>query len=125
MKLRREPEPIIVVGGGSILVPDVLAGASTVVRPEHFEVANAVGAAIAQVSGEVDQIVSLEGGREAILARAQELAVQRARSNGAQPQSVQIVELEDVPVPYMEDEMIRVRVKAVGDLASSLVSVPR
>jgi N-methylhydantoinase A/oxoprolinase/acetone carboxylase beta subunit len=125
MKLRREPEPIVVVGGGSILVPDELAGASAVIRPEHFEVANAVGAAMAQVSGDVDMIVPLADGRDAILARARQLAVDRAREGGAQPDSIEVVEVEDVPLPYMEDAMVRVRVKAVGDLASALVAAPR
>ena len=48
------------VGGGSILLGDRLAGASRLVRPEHFAVANAIGAAIAQVGGEVDRIFSLD-----------------------------------------------------------------
>ena len=39
--------PVIVVGGGSILVSRPVAGASEMVKPPHFEAANAVGAAIA------------------------------------------------------------------------------
>jgi N-methylhydantoinase A/oxoprolinase/acetone carboxylase beta subunit len=117
IKLARDPEPVILVGGGSILVGDRLEGASRIERPEHFEVANAVGAAIAQVSGELDQIESLSEGRERILERARTCAMQRAIANGALPNSVQIVEIEDAPVPYMENRMLRVRVKAVGDLA--------
>ena len=44
------------VGGASFLVPASMPGVSAVVRVAHHPVANAVGAAIAQVSGEVDQI---------------------------------------------------------------------
>jgi len=116
IKLARDPEPVIVVGGGSILVGDELAGASRVVRPEHYEVANAVGAAIAQVSGEIDRIEPSDDGRERIIERARCAAVDRAVANGAVPGSVQIVEIEDAPVPYMEKRMLRVRVKAVGEL---------
>ena len=47
------------VGGGSILLPDELAGFGAVHRPENFAVANAVGAAIAQVSGELDRVYSV------------------------------------------------------------------
>ena len=54
-----DPIPVIAVGGGSILMPDTL-GDLTVIRPENFSVANAVGAAIAQISGEVDRVFSLE-----------------------------------------------------------------
>ncbi|WP_320671377.1 hydantoinase/oxoprolinase family protein [Patulibacter defluvii] len=122
MKLARDPEPLIVVGGGSILVPEQLAGASEVLRPEHFEVANAVGAAIAQVSGEVDRIAPLAEGREQILAAARGEAIERATANGARADSVRIVEIEDVPVPYMEESMTRVRVKAVGELAAAFVT---
>jgi hypothetical protein len=37
---------VILVGGGSIIVGDKIAGVEELVRPEHFEVANAVGAAV-------------------------------------------------------------------------------
>lgn len=122
IKLARHPEPLIVVGGGTILVDDELAGASRIVRPKHFEVANAVGAAIAQVSGELDQIEPLADGRERILERARTTAINRAIANGAVPASVQIVEIDDAPVPYMEERMLRVRVKAIGELAAASVA---
>ncbi|SCL36412.1 N-methylhydantoinase A/oxoprolinase/acetone carboxylase, beta subunit [Micromonospora rhizosphaerae] len=117
MKLARGDEPVIVVGGGSVLVPGELKGISDVIRPEHFEVANAVGAAIAQVSGEVDQIMKLDAGREEILGTAQRLAFDRARANGADGDSLRVVEVEEIPLPYLEKAMTRVRVKVVGDLA--------
>ncbi len=40
--------PIVLVGGGSVVIPQELAGASVVIRPENYDVANAIGAAIAQ-----------------------------------------------------------------------------
>jgi len=52
--------PAIFVGGGSVLVYGELDGVSEVIIPEHFGAANAIGAAIAQVSGEIDRIVSLD-----------------------------------------------------------------
>jgi hypothetical protein len=125
MKLARHPEPVIVVGGGSLLVSHAIAGISEVLRPEHYEVANAVGAAIAQVSGEVDKIMSLDEGRERVIERAREEAVANAAANGAAADSVRIVEVEDLPVAYMESSMLRVRVKAVGDLAAEPVTEVR
>src|SRR5439155_10136364 len=56
MKTDARDEPLIAVGGGCFLVPERLPGVSEVVHVRHQAVANAVGAAIAQVSGEVDQI---------------------------------------------------------------------
>lgn len=40
--------PVIVVGGGASLCANELKGASTVVRPKHAAVANAMGAAVPQ-----------------------------------------------------------------------------
>jgi N-methylhydantoinase A/oxoprolinase/acetone carboxylase beta subunit len=118
MKLSKDAEPLIVVGGGSILVGDAIAGAASVVRPPHSEVANAVGAAIAQISGEVDHIFPLaEYTRTQAVERAREEAVLRARKAGAEPATIRIVDVEDIPVAYMEETMLRVRARAVGRLA--------
>ncbi|MGI9187575.1 MAG: hydantoinase/oxoprolinase N-terminal domain-containing protein, partial [Gaiellales bacterium] len=56
MKLSRGDAPVIAVGGGSALLPDVLAGAASVLRPADYDVANAIGAAIAAVSGSAEII---------------------------------------------------------------------
>ncbi|MBX5477278.1 MAG: hydantoinase/oxoprolinase family protein [Clostridia bacterium] len=117
MKTSADPVPAIVVGGGSILVRRPLAGTSRTLKPEHFAVANAIGAAIAQVGGEVDRIVSYEGGRrKQVLEALQEEAVARAVEAGADPRTVQVVDLEEVPLAYLPGDAARVRVKAVGDL---------
>ncbi|MEW6397981.1 MAG: hydantoinase/oxoprolinase family protein [Bacillota bacterium] len=110
--------PVIAVGGGSILIPDRLAGASEVVRPQHFEVANAIGAAIAQVSGQVERIFSLAGmGREEALEEARRMARDEALRAGADPATVEIVEVDDVPLAYLPGNATRIRVKAAGSLA--------
>ena len=117
MKTSADPVPVILVGGGSVLLRDQLNGASVVVRPEHFPVANAIGAAIAQVGGETDRIYAIaEIGREPALEQAKEEASQRAVDAGADPASVDIVEVEEVPLAYLPSNAIRIRVKAVGDL---------
>ena len=117
MKLTREPAPVILVGGGGILVGEELAGASAVVRPPYYEVANAVGAAIAQVSGEVDRVVSLAGiSRDDAIAGARREAIERAEAAGAVPGSVQVVAVDDIPLAYLPSNATRVMVKAVGEL---------
>lgn len=117
-RISAEPLPVIAVGGGSILMPDRIAGLK-VIRPEHFAVANAVGAAIAQTSGEVDRIYSLDGlTREAALADAEREARQKAISAGANAASIQVTEREDVPLAYLRGNATRVRVKVIGDLAT-------
>lgn len=117
MKTSAEPIPVIVVGGGGVLVDDELEGSSVVVRPEHFSVANAIGAAIAQVGGEIDRIFTIAiDGREAAVEEAKEEAAQQAVDAGAEPSTVTIVEVEEVPLAYLPSNAVRIRVKAVGDL---------
>ncbi len=117
MKTSATEVPVIVVGGGSILVRRKIAGASELVRPDHFPVANAIGAAIAQVGGECDQIFSLaEMSRDQALDRARQEAGDRAIAAGADADSVEIVEVEEVPLAYLPGNATRIMVKAVGDL---------
>ena len=108
---------LLAVGGGSFLVPDRLEGVSRVVRVEHGGCANAVGAAIAQVSGEVDQVFQGLDRAEAI-ARARTLAEQRAVDAGADAESLSLVEAEDIPIAYLPGNARRVRVKVVGDVGA-------
>jgi N-methylhydantoinase A/oxoprolinase/acetone carboxylase beta subunit len=118
MKTDAAPVPLIAVGGGAFLVPDRMAGISEVVRVKHGDCANAVGAAIAQVSGEIDQV--FQGlTREAALAKGAELATERAVTAGADAKSVKVVEVEDIPIAYLPGNALRVRVRTVGDIASA------
>jgi N-methylhydantoinase A/oxoprolinase/acetone carboxylase beta subunit len=117
MRLSSDPLPVVAVGGGSMLLPDVLAGIGQVHRPEHHAVANAIGAAIAQVGGEVDRVFAIAPGRrDAVLDDAKAEAVERAVANGADRGSVKIVDVDEVPMAYLPGNATRVRVKAVGDL---------
>ena len=115
-RLTPDPVPVIVVGGGSILVKADI-GTLKVLRPAHFAVANAVGAAIAQVSGEVDRVYALaEMARADALADAQAKATEAAIAAGAQPDTIEVVDVEDVPLAYLPGNATRVRVKVVGAL---------
>ncbi|MBM7573443.1 hydantoinase/oxoprolinase family protein [Aquibacillus albus] len=121
IKTSAEPMPVILVGGGSILLPDQLEGASTVLRPENFGVANAIGAAIAQVSGQIEKVFSLdEMGREKTLQLAKDMAFEEAVKAGADPDQLNIVDIEDVPLAYLPGNATRIRIKAAGNLAEVL-----
>lgn len=124
MKTSADPIPVVVVGGGSILLRDTLPGASELVKPPHFAVANAIGAAIAQVGGEVDKVVALEETtRAAALDEAKEEAVEKAVAAGAERATVRVVDVEDVPITYLPGNATRIRVKAVGELDLGRVGV--
>jgi N-methylhydantoinase A/oxoprolinase/acetone carboxylase beta subunit len=117
MRTSATPLPVVAVGGGSILVPETLESASEVRWPEHFAVANAIGAAIAQVGGEVDRIFAVDAGsRDAVLDTAKQEAIDKAISAGARPGTVEIFDVDEVPIAYLPGNATRIRVKAVGEL---------
>ena len=117
MKTSAAAIPVVLVGGGAILISREIQGASEIVKPTRAPVANAIGAAIAQVGGEVDRVFALEGmSRDQALTAAKEEATAKAVAAGANPATVQVVDVEDVPLSYLPGNAVRVRVKAVGDL---------
>ena len=117
MKTDANAIPVIAVGGAAFLVPEDIPGVSDVIHVEHAGVANAVGAAIAQISGECDQI--FQGlGREEAIRQARQIAEDRAVEAGADRDTLQTVEVEDLPLAYMPGDSIRTRVRVVGDIAA-------
>ena len=116
MKTDAGETPLIAVGGGSFLVPARLAGVSEVLNVPHQAVANAVGAAIAQVSGEVDQIFQ-DLSRDEAIARARQLATDKAIAAGADRATINVVEVEDLPLAYLPGNSLRTRVRVVGEIA--------
>jgi len=117
MRTSSSPLPVVAVGGGSVLLGDRLPGLGEVRKPENFAVANAIGAAIAQVSGEIDKVYAISAGRRAaIIDEARQEAVDRAIAAGADPATVEIVDFDEVPIPYLPGNATRIRAKAVGDL---------
>lgn len=116
MKTSSRPVPVILVGGGSILLSRPLRGTSQVHRPPNAEVANAVGAAISMVSGRVDRLFDFAQGRDAALGQARQEARTAAIAAGAVPESVEIVELVELPMTHMKSTSVQVKVRAVGRL---------
>jgi N-methylhydantoinase A/oxoprolinase/acetone carboxylase beta subunit len=118
VKTKRGDVDVILVGGGSALVPGQLLGARSVIKPENFAVANAIGSGIGKVSGSLDRLISFEkGDRTTILDAAKQEAIDAAVKAGAAPASVEIVDLVETPLAYHPDKTSRVQIKAAGDLA--------
>ena len=117
MKTEAGDLPLVAVGGGGFLVPDRLAGISEVVHVLHGDCANAVGAAIAQISGETDQVYHNVNRDEAIAA-AEAQARERAVAAGADRTSLQTVDVEDMPLAYLPGNALRVRVRVAGEMVS-------
>lgn len=114
MKTSPEVIPVVLVGGGAVIAPDHLAGASKVVKPKWSGVANAIGAATALVGGTVDLVVSTEGrSKTQITDELSQKAIDAAVLNGALRQTVSVVEMDSFPLQYIADKS-RMIVKAVG-----------
>lgn len=104
--------PILLVGGGAQLLPRDLLGDRHII-PNYANVANAYGAALAEISGVVDRVVSLQQ-RETVLQELQEEAKLAARKRGADASTLQIVDLQIIPYHYVPNQMARVVVTAAG-----------
>jgi N-methylhydantoinase A/oxoprolinase/acetone carboxylase beta subunit len=118
MKTEAGDIKLIAVGGGAFLIPEKMPGVSQVIHVEHGDCANAVGAAIAQVSGECDQIFK-DLTRVDAIAAAQGIANDRAVAAGAARATLSTIESEDMPLAYLPGNSVRVRVRVVGDVAGS------
>jgi len=118
MKTEAGDIPLLAVGGGAFLIPERLSGVSEVLHVAHGDCANAVGAAIAQISGEVDQVFSNMTRDEAIR-EAIRLAEERAVAGGADRASLKTVDVEDMPLAYLPGGALRVRTRVAGQIATA------
>lgn len=115
MKTSPDDLPVLLVGGGAVIAPDQLSGASKVLKPRWSEVANAIGAAMAGVSAVVDTVKDTEGKTTAqLLEEIKHEAIAKAVEAGAAPESVRIVEVDTLPLQYIANKS-RFVVRAAGD----------
>jgi N-methylhydantoinase A/oxoprolinase/acetone carboxylase beta subunit len=116
IKISPDPMLVLLVGGGAVIAPESLTGASELKLPPYHDVANAVGAAISKVGGVVDMIQDVSGQTlEQAEQKAKDIAIQRAIDAGAVKNSIVIAEIESLPVTYVANQL-RTIVKAVGEL---------
>ena len=119
MKPSSQPLPIVLVGGGSVLVTKKLSAASEMLCPKHSGVANAIGAAIAQIGGEAERLVSYRDlPREEAIEQVTREAVGLARAAGADAATIKVVDIEETSISYMDEGATKLRIKAVGEIAS-------
>lgn len=118
MKVSDLPVTLLLVGGGSVIQMDTLDGVSACISPPHHDSANAVGAAIAKVAGEIDIVEVLANRDEKdVLEDAKRRVVEVAVARGALRDDVKIVEVDQIPLQYVTNKATRLVIKAFGKLA--------
>lgn len=112
-----EPIPVVLVGGGHLICGQEIKNTRSVTRPTNLDVANAVGAAISQVGSQIDQIISITPStRESAIEALRKEAIARCESAGAVVESIEITNIEEVPLAYLPVGSVRIRMRAVGNL---------
>jgi len=101
------------IGGGASLLPEMDGRFLT---PKHANVANAYGAALAEISATLDTVVSLID-RQATLEKLQEVVIRCAIQKGADSKDVGIVDMQIIPYHYVPNSMARVILTASGQQA--------
>ncbi|NIB40929.1 hydantoinase/oxoprolinase family protein [Pseudomaricurvus alkylphenolicus] len=120
IKTGDQPLSVIAVGGGAFLVPEDLPGAESVLRPGNAGVANAVGAALAEIGGEVEMLyVPGKTSRGDAIAEATRLATVKAVEAGACSDTTRVTDIEETTLAYMAEDTERLRVKVVGQLKAA------
>lgn len=104
--------PIVLIGGGSSLLPKSLLDSRFIIPP-YAHVANAYGAALAEISATIDTVVSLED-RQKVLEKLQEQAIQATIQRGADFKTVKVVDVNIIPYHYVPNRLARVIVRASG-----------
>lgn len=103
--------PIVFVGGGSSLLPPFFQKEYQI--PSFFNVANAYGAALAEISGTIDTVVSLQN-REEVLNDLYEKAKQKAIDQGADEATLRLIDEQIIPYSYIPNQMARVIIRFSG-----------
>lgn len=114
MKTSPADLPVVLVGGGAVIAPETLKGASRVVKPRYAGVANAVGAAMAGVSAVVDTVRSTA--KRSVHEWKEELekeAIEKAVRAGARREGCRIAESDELPFAYVANKS-RFIIRAAG-----------
>jgi hypothetical protein len=125
MKVSAAPVTVLLVGGGSVIVMDALEGVEECISPPHHDSANAVGAAIGKIAGEIDIIeIMADRDEKAIFKAAEEMAIAAAIAKGADKDDVKVVQFDKIPLQYVTNKATRIVIKAVGKLAVGDATAP-
>lgn len=96
---------ILLVGGGAYIVPNdqSLDGCKEFIRPKFAPIANAIGAAMTNISEEVSRFINTSSAdqRKEELESVKKAAVQKILAKGAEESTIQFIDVIDEAVPYV------------------------
>ena len=125
--------PVALVGGGTIICPEMLDGCTNIVKSPFVSVANAVGAATAKLSAAADTTYSTDKAashfeRQRLVQITREAATEDCVRLGARRETVHVVEQRVSEMAYISGKL-RVVVRVVGEIDSrprmqSLLAAP-
>ena len=109
----------IVVGGGSFIIPKKLDGVDLIKFPEFGEVANAIGSSMAQISGYSEKVFSTTDlSRNEIIEISKNVAIENAIKKGAEKKSIEIIDLEEIPLSYLPSNAVTIKTRAIGNISN-------
>ena len=109
----------IVVGGGSFIIPKKLDGVDLIKFPEYGEVANAIGSSMAQISGYSEKVFSTTDlSRNEIIEISKNEAIENAIKKGAEKKSIEIIDLEEIPLSYLPSNAVTIKTRAIGNISN-------
>lgn len=117
IKTNADPIPAILVGGGSYIVPsnETLNSCESLIRPENASIANAIGAALTEISADetrfVETISEAERGRK--LKEVEGDAIKKIIEMGVDADSIRIMNVINDAVPYTS-RVYHLCVKVIG-----------
>ncbi len=117
MKVDANSVDIILVGGGVPIINPEYFKEDKIQLPEDSEVANAIGASIAQTSGSYEALIAMKGkDKEEVVQGVIDNATKLAIDSGADEASIEIVEVSKTPLAYHPEEAYVIKTKVIGDL---------
>lgn len=113
-----EDIPVVLVGGGSKLLVNRLFGKyKRVHHPLGYQISNAIGACFAPLSAQTDKVFWLKKrSKDEIILIEKEALIRQLLDKGAKENSIKLVLMEEYPFDYFHGEVLRIRLKAVGEL---------
>ncbi len=106
----KEPPPILLVGGGASLFKHI---SNDFVIPEHADVANAYGSALAEIAHTEEKIASLSE-QDKMLADLEAVCLQKTIAKGADPKKTRLIDVQILPYHYIPGQLGRMIVTAAG-----------